>query len=171
MPPFLYERLVYERLKHAYSNGGITRQLLLIPDVVELDGEAVAALLAASNELESLGLVVEAFGQSAIVVREVPALLGTCDVKGLLSDLASALAEAEEDGEGGRVLAARLDHVLSTMACHGSVRANRQLTLAEMNALLRDMERTERSGHCNHGRPTWVQLDMPALDRLFLRGR
>ena len=164
-----HERLVYERLKHAYSNGGITRQLLLIPDVVELDGEAVAALLAASNELESLGLVVEAFGQSAIVVREVPALLGTCDVKGLLSDLASALAEAEEDGEGGRVLAARLDHVLSTMACHGSVRGGRRLSPDEMNALLRDMEKTPFSGQCNHGRPTYIELKLTDIEKLFSR--
>jgi DNA mismatch repair protein MutL len=164
-----HERLVYERLKHAYSNGGITRQLLLIPDVVELDGEAVAALLAASNELESLGLVVEAFGQSAIIVREVPALLGTCDVKGLLSDLASALAEAEEDGEGGRVLAARLDHVLSTMACHGSVRGGRRLSPDEMNALLRDMEKTPFSGQCNHGRPTYIELKLTDIEKLFSR--
>ena len=164
-----HERLVYERLKYAYSNGGITRQLLLIPDVVELDGEAVAALLAASNELESLGLVVEAFGQSAIVVREVPALLGTCDVKGLLSDLASALAEAEEDGEGGRVLAARLDHVLSTMACHGSVRGGRRLSPDEMNALLRDMEKTPFSGQCNHGRPTYIELKLTDIEKLFSR--
>ncbi|MDX2318520.1 MAG: DNA mismatch repair endonuclease MutL [Hyphomicrobiaceae bacterium] len=164
-----HERLVYERLKHAYSNGGITRQLLLIPDVVELDGEAVAALLAASNELESFGLVVEAFGQSAIVVREVPALLGTCDVKGLLSDLASALAEAEEDGEGGRVLAARLDHVLSTMACHGSVRGGRRLSPDEMNALLRDMEKTPFSGQCNHGRPTYIELKLTDIEKLFSR--
>ncbi len=164
-----HERLVYERLKHAYSNGGITRQLLLIPDVVELDGEAVAALLAASNELESLGLVVEAFGQSAIVVREVPALLGTCDVKGLLSDLVSALADAEEDGEGRRLLAARLDHVLSTMACHGSVRGGRRLSPDEMNALLREMEKTPFSGQCNHGRPTYIELKLTDIEKLFSR--
>ena len=137
--------------------------------MVELDGEAVAALLAASNELESLGLVVEAFGQSAIIVREVPALLGTCDVKGLLSDLASALAEAEEDGEGGRVLAARLDHVLSTMACHGSVRGGRRLSPDEMNALLRDMEKTPFSGQCNHGRPTYIELKLTDIEKLFSR--
>jgi DNA mismatch repair protein MutL len=162
-----HERLVYERLKDAYTNGGITRQLLLIPDVVELDGEAVAALLAVADELESLGLVIEAFGQSAIVVREVPALLGTCDVKGLLSDLAGALAEAEEDG--GRVLAARLDYVLSTMACHGSVRAGRRLSPDEMNALLRDMEKTPFSGQCNHGRPTYIELKLTDIEKLFQR--
>jgi DNA mismatch repair protein MutL len=162
-----HERLVYERLKDAYTNGGITRQLLLIPDVVELDGEAVAALLAVADELESLGLVIEAFGQSAIVVREVPALLGTCDVKGLLSDLAGALAEAEEDG--ARVLAARLDYVLSTMACHGSVRAGRRLSPDEMNALLRDMEKTPFSGQCNHGRPTYIELKLTDIEKLFQR--
>ena len=164
-----HERLVYERLKDAYANGGITRQLLLIPDVVELDDEAVAALLAASDELESLGLVIEAFGQSAIVVREVPALLGTCDVKGLLSDLVSALADAEEDGEGRRLLAARLDHVLSTMACHGSVRGGRRLSPDEMNALLRDMEKTPFSGQCNHGRPTYIELKLTDIEKLFSR--
>ncbi|MGH6737385.1 MAG: DNA mismatch repair endonuclease MutL, partial [Methyloceanibacter sp.] len=164
-----HERLVYERLKRALSNGGISRQMLLIPEVAELDAEAAAALLAASAELERLGLVVEPFGPAAIVVREVPALLGTCDVKGLLSDLAGALLEAEEDGEGGRLLAERLDHVLSTMACHGSVRAGRRLSPEEMNALLRDMERTPFSGQCNHGRPTYIELKLADIEKLFQR--
>src|SRR6266545_4896988 len=132
-----HERLVYERLKRAYANGGIARQLLLIPEVVELDGDAAALLSSAASELEQLGLVVEPFGASAVLVREVPGLLGTCNVKGLLADLADTLAE-EEDAAGNRLLAERLDHVLSTMACHGSVRAGRRLTPDEMNALLRD---------------------------------
>ena len=164
-----HERLVYERLKGALSNGGVSRQMLLIPEVVELDGDAAAALLAASEELERLGLVVEAFGPQAIVVREVPALLGTCDVKGLLSDLAGTLLEAEEDGEGSRLLAERLDHVLSTMACHGSVRAGRRLSPEEMNALLRDMEKTPFSGQCNHGRPTYIELKLTDIEKLFQR--
>jgi DNA mismatch repair protein MutL len=164
-----HERLVYERLKGALANGGIARQMLLIPEVVELDGEAAASLLAASDELERLGLVVEAFGPQAIVVREVPALLGTCDVKGLLADLANTLLEAEEEGEGRRLLAARLDQVLSTMACHGSVRAGRRLSPDEMNALLRDMEKTPFSGQCNHGRPTYVELKLTDIEKLFSR--
>jgi DNA mismatch repair protein MutL len=164
-----HERLVYERLKGAFANGGIARQLLLIPEVVELDHEAAAALLGASAELERLGLVVEPFGPEAIVVREVPALLGTCDIKGLLADLAAALAEAEEDDDGSRLLSAKLDHVLSTMACHGSVRAGRRLSPEEMNALLRDMEKTPFSGQCNHGRPTYIELKLTDIEKLFQR--
>ncbi len=164
-----HERLVYERLKRSYANGGIARQMLLIPEVVELDGDAAAALVAASEALERLGLVIEAFGQAAIVVREVPGLLGNCDVRGLLSDLASALAEADEDGEGSGLLADRLDHVLSTMACHGSVRAGRRLSPEEMNALLRDMEKTPFSGQCNHGRPTYIELKLSDIEKLFQR--
>jgi len=164
-----HERLVYERLKRALSNGGIARQMLLIPEVVELDGEAAASLLAVADELERLGLVVEAFGPRAIVVREVPALLGTCDVKGLLSNLANKLLEAEEEEDGRRLLAARLDQVLSTMACHGSVRAGRRLSPDEMNALLRDMEKTPFSGQCNHGRPTYIELKLADIEKLFSR--
>ena len=164
-----HERLVYERLKRALANGGVARQMLLIPDVVELDGDAAAALLGAAEELKRLGLVVEAFGPAAIVVREVPALLGTCDVKGLLKDLAATLLEAEEEGEGSQLLSERLDHVLSTMACHGSVRAGRRLSPEEMNALLRDMEKTPFSGQCNHGRPTYVELKLADIEKLFQR--
>jgi len=163
-----HERLVYERLKRAYANGGIARQILLIPEVVELDGDDAASLCAAAAELECLGLVVEPFGASAVLVREVPALLGTCNAKGLLADLAAALAE-EQEGDGSRLLASRLDHVLSTMACHGSVRAGRRLTPEEMNALLRDMERTPFTGQCNHGRPTYIELKLADIEKLFSR--
>ena len=163
-----HERLVYERLKRAFANGGISRQLLLIPEVVELDAEAAANLCAAAAELERLGLVVEPFGEAAILVREVPSLLGTCNVKGLLADLAAELAEAE-DSEQTRLLAARLDHVLSTMACHGSVRAGRRLNPEEMNALLRDMEQTPFTGQCNHGRPTYIELKLADIEKLFSR--
>jgi DNA mismatch repair protein MutL len=163
-----HERLVYERLKRAFANGGIARQMLLIPEVVELDADAAQALLAASDALERLGLVIETFGPSAIAVREVPGLLGTCDVKGLLAELASTLLEAE-DGEAGRLLAERLDYVLSTMACHGSVRAGRRLSPEEMNALLRGMEETPFSGQCNHGRPTYVELKLTDIEKLFDR--
>jgi DNA mismatch repair protein MutL len=163
-----HERLVYERLKRAFANGGIARQLLLIPDVVELDDEAAASLCAAAPELERLGLVIEPFGAAAVLVREVPSLLGACDVKGLLKDLADEFAEAE-DSERPRLLAHRLDHILSTMACHGSVRAGRRLNPDEMNALLRDMEQTPFTGQCNHGRPTYIELKLADIEKLFSR--
>jgi DNA mismatch repair protein MutL len=160
-----HERLVYERLKQAFANGGLSRQLLLIPEVIELDAESAERLCAAAQDLERLGLVVEPFGAAAIIVREVPALLGQGNIKGLLRDLADELAE----GEGGLVVSERLDHVLSTMACHGSVRAGRRLNAAEMNALLRDMEGTPFSGQCNHGRPTYVELKLADIEKLFQR--
>ena len=163
-----HERLVYERLKRSFANGGISRQILLIPEVVELDGEAASNLCAASAELERLGLVVEPFGTVSVLVREVPSLFGTSDVKGLLADLAAELAEAEDEGEA-RLLAGRLDHVLSTMACHGSVRAGRRLNPEEMNALLRDMESTPFTGQCNHGRPTYIELKLADIEKLFSR--
>jgi len=160
-----HERLVYERLKKAFANGGPSRQMLLIPEVVELDAEAADRLAGAGAELERLGLVVEAFGQSAVIVREVPALLGQGNLQGLMRDLADELAE----GEGSLVVSERLDHVLSTMACHGSVRAGRRLNAIEMNALLRDMEETPFSGQCNHGRPTYVELKLADIEKLFQR--
>jgi DNA mismatch repair protein MutL len=162
------ERLVYERLKRSFANGGISRQILLIPEVVELDGEAVSSLCAAASELERLGLVVEPFGATSVLVREVPSLLGTSDVKHLLADLAAELAETETEDET-RLLAGRLDHVLSTMACHGSVRAGRRLNPEEMNALLRDMEATPFTGQCNHGRPTYIELKLADIEKLFSR--
>jgi len=160
-----HERLVYERLKASYANGGIARQILLIPEVVELDAEASDRLGAASTDLEQLGLVLEPFGQAAVMVREVPSLLGQGDLKNLLRDLADELAE----GEGGLVVAERLDHVLATMACYGSVRAGRRLNTQEMNALLRDMECTPFTGQCNHGRPTYVELKLTDIEKLFQR--
>jgi DNA mismatch repair protein MutL len=163
-----HERLVYERLKRSFANGGISRQLLLIPEVVELDAEAVASLAAASVEIELLGLVIEPFGANAVLVREVPSLLGTGGVKALLADLAAELAESEDEG-GARLLAGRLDHVLSTMACHGSLRAGRRLGPEEMNALLRDMEATPFTGQCNHGRPTYIELKLADIEKLFSR--
>ena len=158
-----HERLVYERLKAALAEGGVARQALLIPEVVDLDGDEAAALTEAAPDLEKLGLVVEAFGPGAVLVREVPALLGDTDVKGLVRDLAR-----ETLGEGG-LLKERLEAVCSTMACHGSVRAGRRLAPDEMNALLRAMEATPRSGQCNHGRPTYVELKLADIERLFGR--
>jgi DNA mismatch repair protein MutL len=160
-----HERLVYERLKAALANGGVARQALLIPEVVELDADEAVALADEAPQFATLGLVLEAFGPSAIMVREVPALLGNTDVKGLVRDLAR---EALDEG-AGRILEERLAAVCSTMACHGSVRAGRRLTPEEMNALLRDMEATPHSGQCNHGRPTYVELKLTDIERLFGR--
>ena len=162
-----HERITYERLKQRDAEGGIKSQRLLVPvDVSVSEAEADLAE-ARRGELADLGLVVDRSGPERLLLREAPTLLAGSDVAGLLRDV---LADFASLGSSERVAAER-NEILSTMACHGSVRANRALTLPEMNALLRDMERTERSGHCNHGRPTWVQLDMAALDRLFLRGR
>jgi DNA mismatch repair protein MutL len=160
-----HERLVYERLKAALAGGGVARQALLIPEVVDLDGDEVAALAESAPELEKLGLALEGFGPGAVLVREVPALLGDTDVKGLVRDLAR---EALGEG-GGSLLKERLEAVCSTMACHGSVRSGRRLTPEEMNALLRGMEATPRSGQCNHGRPTYVELKLSDIERLFGR--
>jgi DNA mismatch repair protein MutL len=160
-----HERLVYERLKAAFANGGIARQMLLIPEVVELDSEATERLGAAAESLERLGLVLEPFGVASVVVREVPSLLGQGNIKGLLRDLADELAE----NDGSPLLAERLDHVLATMACYGSVRAGRRLNAAEMNSLLRDMEATPFTGQCNHGRPTYVELKLTDIEKLFQR--
>ena len=162
-----HERITYERLKQRYEEGGIKGQRLLVPlDVAVSEAEADLAE-ARRDQLAELGLVVDRSGPERLILRETPALLARSDGGRLLRDV---LADFASLGSSERVAAER-NEILSTMACHGSVRANRALTVPEMNALLRDMERTERSGHCNHGRPTWVQLDMGALDRLFLRGR
>ncbi len=160
-----HERLVYERMKAALAQGGVARQGLLIPEVVEMDEAACARLLARAEDLERLGLAVEPFGPGAVAVRETPALLGTCDVAGLVRDLADELAEWGETLS----LQDRLAHVCGTMACHGSVRAGRVLNGAEMNALLRQMEETPHSGQCNHGRPTYVELKLADIEKLFGR--
>ena len=159
-----HERLVYERLKAARAENGGAGQLLLIPEVVELDAAACARLLDASPELARLGLVFEPFGGTALCLRETPALLGEVDGTRLLADVADALA-----AEDGRGLEARIDAVLSRMSCHGSVRAGRRLRGEEMNALLREMEATPLSGQCNHGRPTYVELKLADIERLFGR--
>ncbi|RMD89950.1 MAG: DNA mismatch repair endonuclease MutL [Alphaproteobacteria bacterium] len=160
-----HERLVYERMKAALAETGVARQMLLLPEVVELEEEAAARLVARAEEFAELGLVIEAFGAGAVVVREVPALLGQVDAARLVRDLADELAELEE----GLALKERLADVCATMACHGSVRAGRRLTVAEMNALLREMEATPHSGQCNHGRPTYVELKLADIERLFGR--
>ncbi|HEV7371787.1 DNA mismatch repair endonuclease MutL [Arenibaculum sp.] len=161
-----HERLVYERMKQAFVEGGVKRQGLLIPEVVELDEPAAERLAARAAELAELGLVLEGFGPGCIVVREVPALLGPkANVRDLVRDLADELAEMDQ----ALSLRERLDAVCSSMACHGSVRAGRPMNADEMNALLRQMEATPHSGQCNHGRPTYVELKLSDIERLFGR--
>ena len=160
-----HERLVYERMKRALEAGGIARQPLLIPDVVELDPADVARVASRAEELKELGLVVEAFGPDAVMVRELPAMLGKMDTKALLRDLADDLAESGT----ALSLKERLEEVAGTLACHMSVRAGRKLSAEEMNALLREMEATPHSGQCNHGRPTYVELKLSDIERLFGR--
>ena len=160
-----HERLVYERMKRAAENGGVERQPLLIPEIVEMEESEALRVLARGEELSALGLVVESFGPGALLVREVPALLGQADVKALIRDLADNLTETESLAS----LKERLDHVSATLACHTSVRAGRRLNVEEMNALLREMEATPHSGQCNHGRPTYVELKLADIERLFGR--
>ncbi len=160
-----HERLVYERMKEALAAGSVARQTLLIPEVVELDDAAAARLIAKADELGELGLGIEAFGPGAVMVRETPAMLGELDVKGLVRDLADEIAE-----HGAALsLKERLGEVCGTMACHGSVRAGRRLSGPEMDALLRQMEATPHSGQCNHGRPTYVELKLADIEKLFGR--
>jgi len=160
-----HERLTYERMKRQMEEGGIARQPLLVPEVVDLDPAEVDRIAARAGELAELGLVVEAFGPDAVLVRETPAMLGQMDVKGLLRDLADDLAESG----AALSLKERLEQVAGTLACHTSVRAGRRLNAEEMNALLREMERTPHSGQCNHGRPTYVELKLADIEKLFGR--
>jgi DNA mismatch repair protein MutL len=160
-----HERLVYERMKAALARDGVARQALLLPEIVELDEAAAGRLAARAGELAELGLVVEPFGPGAVVVREVPALLPGLDLKGLLRDLADELAE----WDAALALKERIAEFCGTLACHTSVRAGDALSPAEMDALLRQMEATPNSGQCNHGRPTYVALDLADIERLFGR--
>jgi DNA mismatch repair protein MutL len=160
-----HERLVYERMKRQLAANGVARQILLIPEVVELDEPAAERLVARAEELAELGLAIEPFGPGAVVAREVPALLGEVNIQGLLRDLADELAELGE----ALALRERLEAVCGTMACHGSVRAGRRLNFEEMNELLREMEATPHSGQCNHGRPTYVELKLADIEKLFGR--
>ena len=162
-----HERITYERLKAGIQESGIRSQNLLVPVSVHVSEREADMVEEHATSLESLGIECDRSGPQTLVVRKVPTLLQQTDMGRLLQDVLSELAS---DGKSLKV-ESEMDEILSTMACHGSVRANRILNIAEMNSLLRDMERTERSAQCNHGRPTWVQLDMKSLDRLFLRGR
>lgn len=160
-----HERLMYEKFKASMASEGVARQSLLIPEMVELEEAQLERLMARQQEWAELGLTLESFGERVVLVREIPALLGDTDVVSLVRDLADDLALYET----GMALADRLESILSTMACHGSVRAGRRLTLGEMNALLRQMEATPYSGQCNHGRPTYVELKRRDVEKLFGR--
>ncbi|GLR46341.1 DNA mismatch repair protein MutL [Sphingomonas astaxanthinifaciens DSM 22298] len=160
-----HERLVLERLKRGAGNGGVAVQALLLPEVVELDEPDADRLEDAAADLQAFGLEIERFGPNAVLVRGTPAPLGRLDIHGLVRDLAAEIAELG----GPQALKARLDLLAATFACHHSVRAGRVLSVAEMNALLREMEVTPHSGHCNHGRPTWVKLAHGDIERLFGR--
>jgi DNA mismatch repair protein MutL len=160
-----HERLVLERMRAAREGGATARQALLMPQVVELDEPECDRLEAAIPEMSELGLELERFGATTMLVRAVPAALGKSDVAGMVADLAAELAELG----GALSLRDKLDHVAATIACHGSVRAGRVLSVEEMNALLREMEITPRSGQCNHGRPTWVKLGHNEIEKLFGR--
>ena len=160
-----HERLVYERMKAQIANGGVARQMLLTPEIVELSDDGVDRLAARAGEFAELGLVLEKFGPGAVMVRETPALLGESDIQGLVRDLADELAEYGD----ALSLREKLADVCGSLACHGSVRAGRRLSADEMNALLRQMEATPHSGQCNHGRPTYVELKLADIEKLFGR--
>ena len=160
-----HERLVYERMKRAMEGRGVPRQTMLIPEIVELSEDEAARVLSRADEFAQMGLLIEPFGIGAVAVRETPAALGQVNIQGLVRDLADDLAEAGE----ALTLRERFEHVFGTMACHGSIRAGRRLNADEMNALLRDMEATPHSGQCNHGRPTYVELKLADVERLFGR--
>ncbi|NVK34453.1 MAG: DNA mismatch repair endonuclease MutL [Rhodobacteraceae bacterium] len=160
-----HERLVYERLKEALASKAVARQILLIPEVIEMPEEDAARLVERAEELEQVGLSLEAFGPGAIAVRETPAMLGDMNIRGMVQDLADELVEWDT----ATGLREKLDHVAATMACHGSIRAGRRMRAQEMDALLREMEATPLSGQCNHGRPTWVELKLTDIEKLFGR--
>lgn len=162
-----HERITYERLKTGMAQQGIRSQALLIPVPIQVSEREADQAEVYAGQLLELGIECDRTGPGDLLVRRVPTLLQDADMKSLVLDV---LAELVSEGKSTQI-ESRMDEVLSSMACHGSVRANRQLNISEMNGLLRDMERTERSGQCNHGRPTWIQLDLQKLDQLFLRGR
>jgi len=160
-----HERLVFERFKTALRAGKVASQILLLPEIIDLPEDDCDRLAERAEDLAEFGLVLERFGPGAIAVRETPAMLGEADVAGLVRDMADEIAEW--DSSTG--LRDRLEAVASTMACHGSVRSGRRLVTEEMNALLREMERTPGSGQCNHGRPTYIELKLSDIEKLFSR--
>ena len=160
-----HERLVYEKLKHQMADNGVASQALLIPEIVELSDSDCARLLEVSSDLERMGLFLEPFGGGAIAVRETPAILGEINAQALIGDILDELA----DQGTSQTVQARIEAILSRVACHGSVRSGRRMRAEEMNALLREMEATPHSGQCNHGRPTYVELKLADIERLFGR--
>jgi DNA mismatch repair protein MutL len=159
-----HERLVYERLKRQMADSGVAAQALLVPEIVDL-GPGAERLLEVAEDLSRLGLSLESFGPGTVAVRETPAILGRIDAAALLRDILDEL----EDLDATTALPARLDAILSRVACHGSIRSGRQMRAEEMNALLREMEATPGSGQCNHGRPTYVELRLADIEKLFGR--
>ncbi len=160
-----HERLVYEKLKKQIAGSGVAAQALLVPEIVELSASDCARLLDVADDLAKLGLGIEPFGGSAIAVRETPAILGTVDARGMLLDILDELADQNDSN----LVQARIEAILSRVACHGSIRSGRRMRAEEMNALLREMEATPHSGQCNHGRPTYVELKLADIERLFGR--
>ena len=162
-----HERIVYERMKSARDGEGIRTQPLLVPESIAVSQREADCAEQQANRFTELGIELERMGPETLLIRAIPVILQGSNVEQLIRDV---LADLLEYGSSDRVQA-HMDEILSTMACHGSVRANRRLTIPEMNALLRDMEVTERSGQCNHGRPTWTQMSLDELDKLFMRGQ
>jgi DNA mismatch repair protein MutL len=160
-----HERLVYEKLKRQMAENGVAAQALLIPEIVELSENDCATLLAVADDLAKFGLGIEAFGGNAIAVRETPAILGEVNAEAMIKDI---LDELSDQGES-QLVQARVEAILSRVACHGSIRSGRRMRGEEMNALLREMEATPHSGQCNHGRPTYVELKLADIERLFGR--
>jgi DNA mismatch repair protein MutL len=161
-----HERLVYERFKAQMKDGGVAAQGLLVPEIVDLSDVRAQAVLEKSDLFRRLGLEIEPFGQGSIAVRSTPSILGgRIDVQKIINDIADEI----DDQDSSILLEEKLNAVLSTMACHGSVRSGRRLNVEEMNALLRQMEETENSGHCNHGRPTYISLSLKDIEKLFHR--
>ncbi|MEC7259198.1 MAG: DNA mismatch repair protein MutL, partial [Pseudomonadota bacterium] len=160
-----HERLVYEKLKRQMAESGVAAQALLIPEIVELSASDRDSLLDIAPDLVALGLTIEAFGGTAVAVRETPAILGEVNAAALVADILDELADAGR----ATTLQARIEAILSRVACHGSIRSGRRMRAEEMNALLREMEATPHSGQCNHGRPTYVELRLSDIERLFGR--
>ena len=160
-----HERLVYEKIKAQLATGGIKRQIMLIPEIIELGEKKAGAILDVKNELEKFGLVIEEFGPGAIVIREMPALLGNADLQGLIRHI----SEDIDDFEKAKILENKIAMIAKTYACHTSIRAGKTLTIDEMNELLRQVEASENAGECNHGRRAYVKMNLTDLAKLFDR--
>ena len=160
-----HERLVYEKLKRQMAERGVAAQALLIPEIVEFSADDLSRLLGIADELSRMGLTIEAFGGTAVAVRETPAILGEVNAKALLTDILDELS----DYGSSQLVQEKIEAILSRVACHGSIRSGRRMRAEEMNALLREMEATPHSGQCNHGRPTYVELKLADIERLFGR--